>query len=630
MFRNLTTVVLPFVLVAGSRASSDLAVVPFFDCDRASLLDNWGGPLEPGNLRGIQLQTEHVHTGQRALALDLGQLNPGDFRYFQFLASGFGPVPAYCQTRDLTGYERIEFWAQNVTGVELHCRLQLKDFRDSLQHRATYAFALPARPEWVHVVVPLQLTASDWTQQGNPDLSRIASIDFLFGTAVARTSGQVYLDDVVFVDRGGSLDIETASLRALVERLARRQWRAMWAARSRTLGLIPNNSYQSTDAGTNTTAAMLWTLPAALRHQWLSQAEADEYVALLTNTAGRLLDRAKYLPPRNVDWLSLKPSLLPEESSVDAAFLALAMHQYKALRTTPTQLRQAIDATENRFDFAAFGCPTGWRMAYRYPTACNGEGFTACTYDGYTNEGNLVSLAAHLADRRHVPIETYWNASSHRVRARTESNKPAPVVHSLPEFRAPFTQALLNLFVDVRQRGPDKFPDDRLAVNPWENFVCYEQNVMCLLSARGRAGLVQPDAGDDGSLTCYRQFSAYEDFGQSDLFMPWSVSFALLAGVDGSEGAFRNLLRHQLYGPFGLADSARWTTGTAKPSAITPRHDFWNTALSTMAFLEFLDNDTRQSKSFSLLPEVRRALDQVFHSVPESGAGLSRSVTAGP
>jgi hypothetical protein len=624
-----TTMLLALLPYSTVGAAPDLAVVPFFDCDRSGLLNTWGGPLSAGTPHGIQLQSKHVHSGQRALALDLGGLKPGESRYLQCLACGFGPGPAYSQTRDMTGYERIEFWAQNAAGAPLQCRLQLKDYRDSDAHQASYQFALPNKPDWVRVSIHLDLTASHWLLKGDPDLSRVLSIDFIFGAGPSRASGQVYLDDVVFIDRGGPLNVDTAPMPAIVDRLARRQWQALWAARNRTHGLMPNNSYQSTDAGTNTTAAMLWMLPAAVSHHWVSQAAADGYVAQLTQTISRLLDHAKYLPPRNVDWVTLKPSLLPEESSVDAAFLALAMHRYKTLPATPMKLRKAIDETENRFDFAAFGCATGWRMAYRYASPHSVAALTRFTYDGYTNEGNLVSLAAHLAARRHVPIETYWNATANRVRAGMPP-QPAPVVHSLAEFRAPFSQALWNLFVDVRQRGPDKFPDGRLAVNPWDNFVVYEQNVMRVLASRGRTGLVQPDAGDDGSLTFYRQFSAYDDFGEGDLFMPWSVSFAVLARVDGSDDALRHLLRHRLYGPFGLADSAKWSTGAAKPYAVTARQDFWNTSLATMAFLEYLDSDSRQSKAFASLPEVRTALDQVFRSVPANRAELSRSAATGP
>ena len=297
-----------------------------------------------------------------------------------------------------------------------------------------------------------------------------------------------------------------------------------------------------------------------------------------------------------------------------------ALYQYKCLTSTSPALRLAIERTHNRFDFAAFSCPEGWRMAYRYPTSQCAEGFVRCVYDGYTNEGNLTSLAAQLVSNHRVPIETHWNTSVKRARMQlaglgapgTLGRGRAPIVHQLKEFRAPFTQVLLNLFVDVRQRGVDTYPDRGLAVNPWQNFVGYEQDVMCALAAAGRPFLLQPDAGDDGTLTCYRQFSLCDDFGQSDLFMPWSVAMALLADADHSEQSLRFLLRHGLYGPCGLTDSAKWTTGAAEPYAATARNDFWNTGLATMALLEWLDGPARSSTSFAALPEVRTALDRVF------------------
>ena len=282
------------------------------------------------------------------------------------------------------------------------------------------------------------------------------------------------------------------------------------------------------------------------------------------------------------------------------------------LSSTSPPLRSAIDQTQNRFDFAAFSCPDGWRMAYRYPTAQSAEGFVRCVYDGYTNEGNLTSLAAHLASNHRVPIEAYWNTSTKRARMQLAGLSHAAMVHQLKEFRAPFTQALWNLFVDVRQRGVDTYPDRGLAVNPWQNFVGYEQDVMTRLAAQGRPYLIQPDAGDDGTLTCYRQFSVCEDFGQGDLFMPWSAAMPLLAGADRSEQSLRFLLQHRLYGPCGLTDSAKWATGAAEPYAVTARTDFWNTSLGTMAFLEWLDGPARLSASFAALPEVRTALDRVF------------------
>ncbi len=295
-------------------------------------------------------------------------------------------------------------------------------------------------------------------------------------------------------------------------------------------------------------------LPAAIRHQWVPQAEADRYVAQLVETIGRLQDRAKCVPPRNVDWATLEPSLLPEESAVDAAFLALALHQYKSLPSTPPALRKTVDETQNRFNFAAFACPSGWRMAYRYATRPGAEGFLSCTYDGYTNEGSLISLAAHLAVRHHVPIEKHWNSNVHRVRGQFAKLPSAPVVHSLSEFRAPFAQALLNLFVNVRSRGPDRYPDNSLAVNPWQNFVCYEQQVMARLAELGRPYLVEPDAGDDGTLRNYQQFSLYNDFGERDLFMPWSRRL--------SPAGRRRRRRHG--GAVPAPTQASWPAGTGR------------------------------------------------------------------
>ena len=603
-----------------AAGGADLAEVFLYDGRRSDLLNTWGGAWRAGDAKETALRFSAAPSEERAVCLDLGPVKAGEDRYLQCFASGFGPTPEYYQTRDLTPYARLDFRLQNMTGVPLRGRLQLKDYRDSGEHCAVYPFELPGTAAWTGISVPLELADAHWQLRGRIDLSRILTIDFLFQPQAAVRAGRICLTDVALTERGGPLDVDTSPLRSLVERLARRQWHALWAARSRTHGMIPNNSYQSTDAGLNTTAAMLWMLPAAARRHWVEQSEADGYVALLVRTTDHLLDQAKYLPPRNVDCVTLKPSLLPEESVVDAAFLELAFHHYKSLSSISPALREAIGRTQARFGFAPFACPAGWRMAYRYAGSCGPEGFTACTYDGHTNEANLVSLAACLTPGRGVPIERHWNSSTNRAWACPTACERGPMVHSLREFRAPFGQALWNLFVDVRRRGVDSYPNGALAVNPWRNFVCYEQDVTARLAEARRPGLVQPDAGDDGSLSCYRQFSVYDDFGQGDLFMPWSSSFPLLAGVNSAEGSLRFLLRHHLHDPFGLADSAKWTTGAAEPYAVTARHDFWNTSLATMAFLEYLDQESSASRSFAALPEIRAALDRVFPAAAPAAA----------
>ena len=47
---------------------------------------------------------------------------------------------------------------------------------------------------------------------------------------------QVFLDDIVLVERGGPLNIDAAPLRMLVDRMARRQWDGLWAARQPRTG----------------------------------------------------------------------------------------------------------------------------------------------------------------------------------------------------------------------------------------------------------------------------------------------------------------------------------------------------------------------------------------------------------
>jgi hypothetical protein len=127
-------------------------------------------------------------------------------------------------------------------------------------------------------------------------------------------------------------------------------------------------------------------------------------------------------------------------------------------------------------------------------------------------------------------------------------------------------------------------------------------------------------------LTCYRQFSVYSDFGRNDLFMPWSVALALLAGTDGADAALRHSLNHQLCGALGLADSAHWATGAAEPYAVSSRNDFWNTGLATMAFLEWLDGPRRLSSSFAALPEVHSALDRVFRTAQAENAAPLQAI----
>ena len=96
----------------------------------------------------------------------------------------------------------------------------------------------------------------------------------------------------------------------------------------------------------------------------------------------------------------------------DAAFLALAMHNYKSQPgIADPMLASKIDAVENSFNFAAFA---------RVNDAFNesytpGSGFVPYTYSGYTNENKVISLAAAISTAHNVPLASTWNADTGRL-----------------------------------------------------------------------------------------------------------------------------------------------------------------------------------------------------------------------
>ena len=215
-----------------------------------------------------------------------------------------------------------------------------------------------------------------------------------------------------------------------------------------------------------------------------------------------------------------------------------------------------------------------------------------------------------MSDAFPVDITTHYHSATFRQSDFLVNAVDAHQVHSQDVFRAPFLQWLLPLFVDISDRGVDTFPLRSLATNPLENAQKYQREVHAWFAEQGRADLLQPDAGDDGSgIEFYQQFSAYNSFGRTDLMMPWSVAFSLLGDEGPGETALRNLLTAALHSPWGLTDSARWTTGATEPYQVIARHDLWNTSLSTMAMVEYLYGDNYRLSSLS---EVEAALDRVF------------------
>ncbi len=365
----------------------------------------------------------------------------------------------------------------------------------------------------------------------------------------------------------------------------------------------------------------MWNLPSAVRHGWVAQADADAYMGQLVATLNTNRNQTTYLPTRFLDFVTGAPVTDHEESSIDASFMALALHNYKSQPATPTALHDAIDSLENRFNFAAFTGAGAFKQAYFQPT---GQ-FGCCTYGGYTNENKVIALAAELSDDHHVPLASEWNQDVGRTLASLVDPQQNHLVYSYDTvYRAPFVQALLNLFVDTSDRGADNYPNRNLARNPWMNFVRYESEVSAKLDQLGRDNFMQPDAG--AGANDYKPWSLYNNFGQPNLFQPWSVAFMLQSGAPGAEDALRflldNGLGNGLDGPLGLADSAQWATGAANPTDVPSFADNWNMTLSLMALMEYLDGADRSSSFFANLPEVSAALDTVFVAGDYTGNGV--------
>jgi hypothetical protein len=606
------SLLLVLLLVFGgwqAARAADVKQVPLWDGETSATPDGWlinryGGPVV--HLGAAKTTVSHVtdvvHSGHGAYraAID-GPVS--DYAFFQLALSGFGPTADYVMSRDILRFDSLCFWIKNETGVAFTLKLEIKDYRDSNDHRQFRYYLITAGGVWTKICAPL---STGWTLTGNPDLRQARLIGFVFEAAPGSPlTGAVYFDDVVLVEPGSAMDPETAPLRGLVEQIARRQFDGLWGSRSHIHGLIPLNSVYADVGALNSTAGLVKLLPVACQQGWITREEANAYLATLVATLNILMNQATYLPPRYLNWLTLAPNYIREESPVDAAFLALALYQYsKSLPALPPDLQSQIEALLARFNFAACGSPQGWKLAYKYDP----PGFTAGTYDGYSGEIWTISLAAHLMPANWVDISTYYHSGINRVKTSLVSPNQY-VVHSYPDFRAPFLQWLFSLFVKLDKFPLDNYPVSGLATNPLRNAILYQQDVDLYLGQQGRSLFLQPDAGDDGSGSHYEQYSCYNNFGEPDLFMPWSVAFSLLGDPSSAEPALRNHLKYGLHGPLGLSDSVRWTTGAPGPSQITARHDFWNVSLATMAMTLYLYQD---NEFLTNLPEVHAALREVF------------------
>ena len=151
-----------------------------------------------------------------------------------------------------------------------------------------------------------------------------------------------------------------------------------------------------------------------MKHGWVTQSDADAYMGQLATTLNANRNQTTYLPTRFLDLKTGAPDSSHEESSVDAAFMSLALHNYKDSTPSPA-LKSTIDTLENRFNFSVYSGPGAFKQTYSpsggFGIGCGGG---PCTYNGYTNENKVISLAASLSTAYNVPLATMWNKDTGR------------------------------------------------------------------------------------------------------------------------------------------------------------------------------------------------------------------------
>jgi hypothetical protein len=618
----------PRLLLSGS---DDISQVRLWDgelhdstADASHMLNTMGGNPVQGIHATISYTTDTVHTGLGAYEIKTnGAIPVGGFDFIGTALTGFGPNTQYVDTRDLTPYSQIEFWVNNQTGSTFDLNFEIKDYSNSDDQKASYDLVVGTSPAWTKLVVPLDLGAG-WKTEGTPDLSRAKLLSLVFNADRGQpVQGSIFVDDMDLVERGGPVDPATAPAGQLVEQIAARQFDALWGSRDRTTGFEPAISSFADVTALNVTAGLVQMLPAAADRGWIARGDADACVNNIVVALGTMMNNTPHhLPPRYADRVTLQPDYVLEESPADAAMMFLSLYQYQSLPTTSSTLRDTIQTVLNRFDFGPFVTPGGWCLSFHIDTGH----FDASAYDSYSGEPWLISLAASLSSTHPVPITDLWNSATNRVKDHLTDPSLAQVVSTSTDSRAPFVQWIFPLFVDVAGRGVDSYTDHSLATNPYDNAVLYQRDVDAKMAQIGRGLLLEPDAADDGTggSQTYHAFSAYDDFGQSNLFMPWSVADAFLADPTVATASLRTLLENGLDGPFGLLDSAQWSTGASEPTAATSRCDLWNTTLSTMAFIQYLYGG---NGTLATLPDVDAALKKVFPSSPAIAAKPTISIS---
>ena len=228
----------------------------------------------------------------------------------------------YRQDRDLTQYQTLDGYVRNDTTTPLTFSLELKDYRDSNSQKAVRSFTIPPGGDWTQISGAARFEL--WLDRHRyPRSESYIRGKFPRQCRLRATSGSLYLDDFTLRENGPSIDPATAPIHDVVERLARRQFMGLVGGAIRRRGSSRTRRTMSRSAALNTTTGVVWNLPSAIRHGWVTQSDADAYMTQLVSTLNTNRNQTAYLPTRFLDLVTGAPVTDHEESSIDASFLDL-------------------------------------------------------------------------------------------------------------------------------------------------------------------------------------------------------------------------------------------------------------------------------------------------------------------
>ena len=340
--------------------------------DGPTMLNYSGGGLGPSSGATINYTTAVVHSGQGGYCITVSPtLAQGGFATVSTTLGATGSPAPYMDTRDLTPYQDISCWVNNQTGAPFTMQLNIQDYRATANDQALWSQVVPSGGPWVQIESPLDLAG--WAVTGSPDLTRARLLTFVIvGDQASAVSGNVYLDDVDLIEPGGPVDPTQTSPAALAQRLAKREFDALWAREGPKLRgpwqrALAGHVVVGERDGAQRDRRAREALPNAVAQGWISGSAADAYVAEVVQTLGTMLTLSAqtynaqntFLPARYVDRESLLPDNDIEESSADAAYMYLALYQYESLPGTSA----ALARTSSRSSRSSISRPSSRRRA---------------------------------------------------------------------------------------------------------------------------------------------------------------------------------------------------------------------------------------------------------------------------